>query len=373
MRNTKKITLYEICLITMILMSEIKKIYLFQQYYNLFSFVKYIEIAMYLVLICIIAKKQYTAKQLIVIATLVLILGIGFLKTRNTIFLRGLLVIVAAKGVPYEKIVNTMFITIMSVFILTVLMYSFGLSNATGFRRNGVALGYIHPNQTAQVTMILSLLWLMKKNKSVSTKQVVLLYTINILITIITGSRTPFLILLIMPILLYIINKSVFRNGIISKLSAFIQLVLVLLTVISGIFYQNSRLIVFLDKKYFNIFNTFTGRIFLNWYAFKTYGFSLFGRIIDFKNATYTIDNSYAVSLMSMGILPTIIFMCGFVFTVRKAIKEKNVTLIAVSVGLGLYGFCEASMLDVFNNFIYLYLMTTPNIINKSSKGETKC
>ena len=73
------------------------------------------------------------------------------------------------------------------------------------------------------------------------------------------------------------------------------------------------------------------------------------------------------MSLLVMGIIPTIIFAIGYVILMRKALREKNYVVVAVALALVLYGFFETQLLEIYNNFVYLYI-TAQYVANKKTK-----
>ena len=113
----------------------------------------------------------------------------------------------------------------------------------------------------------------------------------------------------------------------------------------------------------------FINRIFLNYYAITKYGISLFGQhvslsapgeiynnIRDVYWLAATVDSTYTWSLVVMGLVPSIIMALGYILIIKRAIKNKDYTIIAFALLFAIYGLFESQMGEIYNNFVYFYL-----------------
>src|SRR5699024_8385900 len=130
------------------------------------------------------------------------------------------------------------------------------------------------------------------------------------------------------------------------------QLLITIFAYISARFLENSALLHSLNL-------ILSSRLFLNYYVLNQHGIKLFGQNVTLQdmsgrvynniqnlyNWSITCDCSYMVSLIVMGLIPTIIVLIGFVVLMKKAIKNRNYMVICIAVLLAIYSFTESQML----------------------------
>lgn len=73
------------------------------------------------------------------------------------------LLIIASKNIPYRKILNVCRKALTFVLGLGIFLFLIGISNSGISRRGASGLGFGHPNVTAQLIMIIILLWTSEK------------------------------------------------------------------------------------------------------------------------------------------------------------------------------------------------------------------
>ena len=77
--------------------------------------------------------------------------------------------------------------------------------------------------------------------------------------------------------------------------------------------------------------------------------------------ATITCDCTYTISLIIMGIIPTMLFAIAYIYLVKKAIASKDYIVIAIAVMLAMYAFCESQLVEIYNNFVFFYICAKNN------------
>ena len=117
----------------------------------------------------------------------------------------------------------------------------------------------------------------------------------------------------------------------------------------------------------------FTNRIFLNYYQFNKYPLTLFGENVNLHEpggaynsiqnfwAVITCDCTYTMSMIIMGIIPTALFAIAYICLMKKALKAKDYVVIAIAILLAAYAFCESQLVEIYNNFVFLYIYTKNN------------
>ncbi|MDD3224291.1 MAG: hypothetical protein PHX70_06225, partial [Clostridium sp.] len=143
-------------------------------------------------------------KQLVIFIFLGIILLIGYRQSGMSSFFRNLLLILAAKDIPYKRILHTCRIAISSTFFISICLFVLGVSNSGVIRRGYAALGYEHPNVAAQVMTTIGLLWLAEIGTKVTIKHYIKIELLSIIIFFLTGSRTAVILLACIPFVIEI-------------------------------------------------------------------------------------------------------------------------------------------------------------------------
>lgn len=362
--------LFEILLFTLIILAEIPKIFVFSQNILINTFINFFQIPIYLCLVFLIIEKKYRYKQLLLFAFLGILLLLGYIKSNQAAYFRGFLLILASKDIPFDRILKTSRYAITSMFAFTVLLWTVGLSDSGIGRRNGIALGYSHPNIAAQILMIILFLWLIEKGERITRRDYVVFEGAALITYILTKSNTSIIVMACAPLVIEIVKRIVDQRGN-SKMFIFLlecsQGFVVIFTWLSALHLPSSVILNALDLLVSN-------RIFLNYYLLNKFNTTLFGQNIagqfsilvyndirNIYNAAMTCDNTYVMSALVMGLIPTAIFLIGFILVIRKAVKEQNYLVVSAAVLLAVYAFCEAQLVEVYNNFVYLYILAKNN------------
>ncbi|MFR2318869.1 MAG: hypothetical protein ACLS7U_05465 [Enterocloster sp.] len=364
----RKIGLFELVLFSLIIIEELSKIYIFSnsEIYSLFA--NYIQLPLYVALLHYILKKSYTNRQLLIFAIIGVLLLYGYIKSGQAAYFRAFLLIIAAKNISFKKIVRICRYAITSTFLFTVLLWICRISDGGIGRRGKLSFGYGHPNITAQTVMIIMLLYLAERGNNAKTKDYILFETIAVAVMLLTGSKTAMIIIALTPITIsffkwYLAKKKLMIGNLIIECS---QISIIVFTWLSAKMLPYSYLLKKLDL-------LLTNRLFLNYYQFNKYSLSLFGKNVslyetgqvynEIQNfwATITCDCTYTISLIIMGIIPTMLFAIAYIYLVKKAIASKDYIVIAIAVMLAMYAFCESQLVEIYNNFVFFYICAKNN------------
>lgn len=365
----------------LVFLNEFLRIYTFQEVRYLATYVNVFELIIYASLLYIIVKKGYTKKQLFILAAIGGLLFVGYYQSGQAAYFRAFLLIFAAKNFSFKRIVKTCRYALMSTFIIAVCLYLLGLSDSGLQRRGSIALGYGSPNVAAQIIFIMCLLWIVELGDSINYRHFIFLFIINAVSLFLTNSRTSFFLLLITPIGFEIMKRTAVKRIDGKFIRLFIYACPFL---VAGFSYVTAKLLETSNSMLY-LDTLLSNRIFLNYYAFKNNALTWFGQnvnlhdssgtvynnIRNMHNWSVTVDNTYVVSLIVMGIIPTAILLAGYVFVVKKALINKDNTILLVAVSLALYGFSESHLTEIYNNFIYFYIMSEivpPQVIRQTEK-----
>lgn len=363
----KKTSLFDVSLMLLVVLSEISYVEVFSNMAYLNTIINILQLPLYAALIYIISAKRYSFKQLLVFTALGLILLIGYVQSGQAAFFKSLLLVLAAKNESYKKIMKYCRISTIVVICIAILTWPLVFSESNAFRRNGLALGFGHPNVAAQFMMVSIFLWFAEKGEKLKRKDFLFVEAYGLIVYAITRSRTTTILIMALPVVVVIIRKAYsrkHRHFILDNLCKFSQLFLLLFTYITAATLEHSKILNALDLILAN-------RIFLNYYGLKNYGISLFGQnvtLVDNSGTVYnnirnaynwsvTIDSGYMVALLTMGLLPTLIFCLGYYLVMKRAVKMSNYMVASIAIMLAIYSFTESRMLEIYYNFVYFYIL----------------
>lgn len=361
-----------------VVVSQSQHIYIVSQSNLLVEILDLIDWFFYFVLLFLIfvkykleSYKEYinNVKVLFFILFSIFVFLVSYFCSGNTVYIKGLVILLACKGASFSKLLRTLLKSYLVIITVSICLYFLGISDAGVARRGAISLGFVHPNIFAQFVLIAILLFISLFSYKLTIKQLFYLSSITaVLQYCFTKSRTTFALIILIPFLFYIVKKMIYMNktrNLIDFFAKFGYLGMLLLTVITAVMYPISRISQLLNK----IVNM---RVFLNYYILKEYPPKFFGQNVLLNNNTgevvdpvtkvgnihTTVDNSYMISLVTLGILPTIIVALTYTLVVKMMINKRAYNLVIVSIILCLYSFCEAQMIPIYNFFVFIYLTT---------------
>ena len=374
--NFRKTKLIYIILFLLVFMNKLTTIYVFSQMEFLGTVIDFVQVPMYGGLIYIIAQKKYSFKELKTFLIVGILLLIGYVVSGQAAYFKGFLLIIASKNIPYRKILNVCRKALTFVLGLGIFLFLIGVSNSGISRRGASGLGFGHPNVTAQLIMIIILLWVSEKAGKLKPIHYIGIELGGLITFLLTDSKTSTIVIFLIPLVMVFSEKIMSRTWY-SKVPKFLmtysQLLVMLFTYLSARFLETSSILKILDL-------VFTNRLFLNYYVLNTFGIKLFGQNVTLSdnsgtiynnihgwyNWSVTCDCSYMVTLLVMGLIPTVIILIGYILLMKKAIKRHNYMIMSVALLLAIYSFCESQMLEVYSSFVYFYLIADDVVLDDS-------
>lgn len=364
MRNRlRTITIFESCLALLVLLDGISRLSVWPSGGSAGLFVNVLQLCLYALLVIDLVRRKYPFSTYLAVGMSAAVFLLGWLQTHDSVFIRDVLLIVAARDTPFEKTVHTMRITMSLVVCIGILTVVFGFVGLGVYRRGGVSLGFAHPNQLALMLTVIALMWLAERRKYLTGKDLTFA-TIWALVTyLITRSRTPLLLMMAVIILgvVQVRNPGRHVGKVLAIMAPLVPILCLLFTYMTAVLLPLSQFVNQLDLLLSN-------RIWLNWYAFSHYDITMFGQVIDLTagtgtvyneirgvwNSSITVDNTYTLSLLSLGLIPTLGFVCWNTFSLKRAVNSGDFYLVVLGIVLCVYGITEAQMMDVYNNFVLL-------------------
>lgn len=363
----RSITLFEICLSLLVLSDGLSRLVIWPSDGMANTLVNLMQLGLYALLAIDLVRRRYSVSTYICVVVSAAIFILGWSRTHDSVYIRDVLLIVAAKDVPFERTVRAMRITITVVVCIAVLTVIVGIAPIITYRRGGLSLGFAHPNQLALILTVIVLMWLAERRKQLQGKDLAVAGAWSFVTYAITRSRTP-LILMGVVILLGVAqvrkpNRTV--GKFLSIVAPSVPLLCLLFTYVTAMLLTSSQLVNRLDL-------ILSNRIWLNWYAFSHHDLTLFGQVVDLTagsgtvyneirgvwNSLVTVDNTYTLSLITLGLVPTLVFIVWNTFSLKKLADSGDFYLVVLEVALCIYGITEAQMMDVFNNFVLLATFT---------------
>lgn len=325
-------------------------------------------------------RKAFSApiiKRMIVYIIMFAIVGIVSICTGDRTLLFVVALLVASRGIEFDEIAEKSFWVQFSLMMLVVICSTFNVIPDLLFKRETIpirhALGYTYPSVMVTSCFFIFLLYLWNRNSYLSDKEFLVTEIFNLLIYILTDSRTGFVVLGVVSLILWGAGKKVIhRNlkalgnrmkGIWMKIIRHtydyltVYLAAVLLLLCATISWKVTQIID----------NLLTYRISLAESAIRNYGIHLFGNNIewigyggstdtDSIQAVYNfVDSSYGYMLVNYGLLVFVITLLLFVIT-SKFVRKTQSKIRAFIFGMViLYCFIEPRLLEIqVNNFLFL-------------------
>lgn len=370
----RKTKLIYIILFLLVFMNKLTTIYVFSRMEFLGTVIDFVQVPMYGGLIYIIVQKKYSLKELMAFLVIGILLLVGYVISGQAAYFKGFLLIIASKNIPYRRILNVCRKALTFVLGLGIFLFLTGISNSGISRRGASGLGFGHPNVTAQLIMIIILLWVSEKAGKLKPVHYIGIELGGLITFLLTDSKTSTIVILLIPLVMVFSEKIMSRTWY-SKVPKFLmtysQLLVMLFTYLSARFLETSNMLKTLDL-------VFTNRLFLNYYVLNKFGIKLFGQNVTLSdnsgtiynnihgwyNWSVTCDCSYMVTLLVMGLIPTVIILIGYILLMKKAIKRHNYMIMSVALLLAIYSFCESQMLEVYSSFVYFYLIADDIVLD---------
>lgn len=370
----RKTKLIYIILFLLVFMNKLTTIYVFSQMEFLGTVIDFVQVPMYGGLIYIIVQKKYSLKELMAFLVIGILLLVGYVISGQAAYFKGFLLIIASKNIPYRRILNVCRKALTFVLGLGIFLFLTGISNSGISRRGASGLGFGHTNVTAQLIMIIILLWVSEKAGKLKPVHYIGIELGGLITFLLTDSKTSTIVILLIPLVMVFSEKIMSRTWY-SKVPKFLmtysQLLVMLFTYLSARFLETSNMLKTLDL-------VFTNRLFLNYYVLNKFGIKLFGQNVTLSdnsgtiynnihgwyNWSVTCDCSYMVTLLVMGLIPTVIILIGYILLMKKAIKRHNYMIMSVALLLAIYSFCESQMLEVYSSFVYFYLIADDIVLD---------
>lgn len=366
--HKKGLSIYSLTLSILIFIFNLEHIYIIAGNKAFMQILNIIEWPFYFILILLVLKKRiYKYKELFVLTLIGFLLLCVYISSGYAALIKMFVVVVASKGIRFNKVISISLRTYVVSFIFTLALYITGISNSGIQRRGYSALGYTSANVAGGIVFVILLLWLYSR-KQIKKNECFIVWLVSLLIFFIINNRAVVILLILAPILNFVIAYCLRNRKLKSTLKKsfyVLPILLIGLCVVTAYIYPYNFYIQELDI-------VLNNRIFLNYRNLVQYGVNIFGQATswqlneNFYNSvtglysTYnTVDNAYICLLIQMGVVSTVIYIVAFIKNVKMAFDNNDSVLIMMILLLAMYGITESSTIEVFINIPFIYLLSS--------------
>lgn len=359
------ITLYEAVVFLLALCLGLGKLYFVSSSNVLSTTVSFASTALDALLAIVVISKLGATSGILAILSIGVVGAVSAYCTSSLLVLKSLLLIVGAKNENILRVFRTCAVAYLMTLVLGCLTSILGLASAETFRRGGMALGFVHPNQASLLAAVSLMMFAVSGTKSsrdskLSAKEFALA-TVLVVFILLTGSRTALLALGV-GIFFTIISSTASKNGsakVLRLLTGLFAPALFLFSLVTAATLYSSPFAQWLD-------NVFVTRIWLNWFALSNFDITLFGQeinlhitgvhntLLDTWNVTTTVDCTYIAGLLVYGIVVFFIWVVASCLSTEAAWRSRNFVMVGSSVALAFYAFTESQLMDPLLYFTFL-------------------
>lgn len=291
------------------------------------------------------------------------LLSFYFTSDRTILFLS--LFVIASDKIQIKSLAKISLAVISIVMITVVMCSSFGVIDAVYQVRDGFglrsSLGFSHPNRFGSNMLALAIAYAIIKFPVYSTVDTVIYSSISCIIMAVSDSRTAAISVVLVMVLSAICSKCYGKK--IQKMLLVVMCCTFIVVVFISFYFMSSYDPAISWMRQFD--ELLSGRLNLANSYYRAYSFSSFGRsysdllLLVGTQKTVMIDNSYVNLLIVFGLVPTVLYLFGYLTLFLYAIKAE--ILSACVFGAFMYacvGFTECLTIDFAMNYCLIGVAT---------------
>lgn len=316
----------------------------------------------------ILFDSEYSIRDFFLSFCVLILFSICCIKSGYTAIIDIGLLIVAAKGVNFDKVLNTYIVVTILTIIITILAMKLGIienviSNRTGSMKLRNSFGFIYATDFASTLFWLVLATIYRFRYEYHYWHSILGLIVAYITYRFSDARLSTGLLLLALLFEWMASRKTIINSekfklILGKFAIWIMPLSAALSIIVTVFYTPSSLIM-------STLNTlFTSRLELQHSGFLEYGFKIFGQPVNMigMSGTYVhsiinnyfyIDNAYVQMMMRYGIVFMVIIIYLFIKSTRKAITNHDILFLFIMIIISFSGLIEQHLFQIaFNPFL---------------------
>lgn len=320
---------------------------------------------------------RYKVKELDLIAIVVILIGVSIFTSGDKTLTLVLLFIIAAKNIPFKKIVKISLIEISLLVLFIIISSQLGIiQNYVFYRSDGTArnsFGFGYATILGNYYLNIVLMYLYIRDNKIKYFEYILLLLINFYIYKTTDYRTGYMLIYFSIILHFFLIKIQIPqkiNRILNPIFYYCVPFCAVVSIALSIFYDNKK------SWYISLNKLLSSRLELGKKAFVNYGLHLFGRKIDMvgnNQVTYGgvslvdynyIDCSYLQIALRYGMIILIILCIAYTFLCVKEIKKNNTILCICILVIALHGIMDPQLMLIPYN---VFLLALSGLLSKTN------
>lgn len=309
-----------------------------------------------IVLLYKIINDKFTKKEITVMAVIIIIGILDFILGKTTTFLFLAITLCGLKNVDLKKTIKIVLIVRIVTFTLMVILSIIGIipANDIEFYRNGEfitrhSLGYDYPNTTHLSFAIIIALFVYVFWNKIKLQHILLLEVINIGMYFLTYSRTGFIVITTLMIIVIIFKYLKKLQNIMAFIFKYLYWIMFAITLISAIGYSHIEILNTINE-------IFTGRIEYMNKLIMNFPIPIIGKEI--YNSYANIDNGY-ISMLYQGGLIAFAFISYYMTRISnnfyKEKKYKELILISFFI---INAFTESFFMSISMNISLIFFAT---------------
>lgn len=335
----------------------------------IFSILRYLIVLICGLKIILIDIKDYNIKKIYILFILFVILVISAYYTGSRNLFQLYFLILSSRNIDIKKVMKKTSIAIFSLMMIIMLLAILKIIPNYTISRNDsdtvrYALGFNYCTFPAIMILSLSLVYVFIKEESLNNTDILLVFTINLIMYILTNTRMELLcaILLLLMLLLYKkYNNKLFFNQILGKICKCSLIILSTLSIILALTYTK-------DNTFMYRINTISSNRLELWNRVsENYKIKLLGNKIEYYDITknnknaFIIDNSYLDVLYSNGLILYLIILYLFYSLINYSINQKKYYLQIILFIIFIHSFINPDLMMIKYN-LFLLLLPLPFI-----------
>lgn len=291
-----------------------------------------------------------------------------FIFSKNRLPLIVTLILIGSSQFDFKKIIRcALFINVMLTVITIICSELKLIPEIIIAREDGTlrySLGFVYPLELMCNYLFIVMIYIYDHSKSFSFKDLLLINVINILLFKLTDARTSFILIMLISIIAYFLNR-VDVNQLFKIIKKWMLYLFVFLcsfgSIVLSWFYSEGNYL------FANINNLLSGRLLLGYQGLHEFGLSLFGKPIEwvgfgaqvdlnYASQNYNfVDCSYVKNLLDFGVILFILIIIGYIYILMNLYDQKNIIGIIVISFILIVSIVEPRLFQIeMNPFIVL-------------------
>lgn len=309
-----------------------------------------------------IISQRYSLRILVIYAVISLFSIYNYMETGLAVIMVTVITCLAIRGKDFQKVIEFIYryelLLLALHLIATIVCVCIGYNDFISISgaRIRFDFGYSHANVASVYAINIALMYIWRRYESIGIKQILAIAVILGLVAGLTKTRTVWLSIILITVLLIISKKAVIFKNVLSFLARWmLPLFSIFMFLLWNAFLNSNTISIILDQ-------LLSGRIRMGAYTYITYGLSFLGKEIGSRSITwdpfwrltgFTFDDIYSYFFMCQGLLWLLVIIILFFLLAKK----QNVKINFMLIMWAFLGITEIHGLDCYSGFPLLLVV----------------